>query len=187
MDAIVYNDLRVSPNGQYLFVDAEVAAYDYYNGMYVEAIVIDTEETYTGTGPSSRPVFKKEFSTEDKHQAMVLEAKDFGWSDFHGHLLYIYALAGGTPAPDTPCDWDGESSLGVVLWWQPIYEQGIKYMAKTVRECCDTNSGYIDYLLRYHTFMLALKSANYVLANDLFKRWFSSSEIVVRTTSCNCN
>ena len=52
---VVFQELRISPDGSTLFVDANIASGDYYKNLYIDSIYIDTEETFTPNGnPSSK-------------------------------------------------------------------------------------------------------------------------------------
>ena len=54
---VIFNDLRITPDGQNLFIDVKVAPYKYFENMYISSISIDTEETFSPTGkPSSNAV-----------------------------------------------------------------------------------------------------------------------------------
>lgn len=183
---VVFQDLRVTPDGKSLCIDASIAPYSYYEEEYIEAIVIDTEETFSPSGPSSNPVSKTEFPDQTKQQSLILKADQFGWNDFSGHILYVYAVIGGTPDSATPCGWDNINTLGVTLWWQPIYQMGINHMQKVVNNCCELPREFIDYILRLKSFELALRTAQYPLANARFKEWFVDADKPVYKSPCGC-
>lgn len=183
---VVFQDLRITPDGKTLCIDAIVAPYSYYEGEYIEALTIDTEDTFSPSGPSSNPVYATGFSEQAKQQSLILKAEQFGWDDFSGHILYVYVTVGGAPDSSTPCGWDSVNTLGVVLWWQPIYQMGINCMQKVVDDCCDISREFIDYALRLKAFELALRTAQYPVANARFKEWFSNTEKLVYKSPCGC-
>lgn len=183
---VVFQDLRITPDGKELCIDAIIAPYSYYKGEYISSITIDSEETYSPNGPSSEPVFFQEFSEQNKQQSLILNASQLGWSDFSGHILYVYATVEGIPDSSTPCGWDNVHTLGVTLWWQPIYQMGINHMQKVVNNCCGMPREFIDYILRLKAFELALRTAQYPLANDRFKQWFTNIKVSTYKAPCGC-
>ena len=81
---------------------------------------------------------------------------------------------------------DTEYTLGVALNWQSIYQQGIDHMRKVVNGCCGMPKDFIDYILRFKAFELALRTAQYQLANDRFKKWFAEDGAKFNPP-CGCN
>lgn len=182
----VFQDLRISSDGKQLFIDASIAPYSYYEGEYISAIAIDTDETYIPSGSSSNPVYKKEFQDQSKQQAMILSPEDLGLASFNGHIFYVYITVEGSPDSQTPCSWDLASTLGVVLNWYPVYYRGLEFMRKTADNCCDVSREFIDYILRFKAFELALRTGNYQLANSRFREWFYTSDEVAFSSPCGC-
>lgn len=182
-----FNDLRISPGGKEFFIDAEIAPYSYYDGMYISRIIIDTEETFNVNGPSSNPFHTVNFDTQDKEQSVYLTAEEMSIDSFTGHIYYVYVMVEGIPDSQTPCGWDNDYSMGVALDWQPIYRIGLGSMKSIVDNCCETDRDFIDYILRFESFELALRTGQYVLANEKFNQWFKDAEKPVVRPPCNCS
>ena len=60
---IQFNELRITPDGKKLVIDASVKDLNYYNNVYIDAVIVDTQNTYVSSGPSSKPVFYYEVAT----------------------------------------------------------------------------------------------------------------------------
>lgn len=60
---IQFNELRITPDGKKLVIDASVKDLSYYNNVYIDAVIIDTQNTYTSSGPSSNPIFYYEVAS----------------------------------------------------------------------------------------------------------------------------
>lgn len=60
-----FNQLNITPDGLKVIIDVSVKEDSYYQDVYLQSIVIDTQDTYSTSGPSSTPVYKKELSYED--------------------------------------------------------------------------------------------------------------------------
>ena len=185
-----FRDLRISPDGKELLIDAVVAPYTYFENMYISQVVIDTEETFNINGPSTKPFYKQDITSQEKELALDLTADALDIDSFTGHIYYVYVYVDGTPNGQTPCGWDNEFTLGVVLDWKPIYQQGINVMKRTVDNCCSMNKELIDYILRFESFELALRTGQYPLANEKFNQWYKDARVISMssriTSTCNC-
>lgn len=62
---IQFNELRVSPDGKKLIIDASVKDLQYYDDVYIDAVIVDTQDTYVANGPSAKPVFYYEVAMND--------------------------------------------------------------------------------------------------------------------------
>lgn len=189
---IVFKDLRITPDGQNLLINAVVAPYKYFENMYITSISIDTERTFSPTGaPSPGAILVYENKTNDtsiKEVSVNIGPDKFKekLSSLNGHIFYVYVTVAGTPSADTPCTMDTEYTLGVALNWQSIYQQGVDHMRKVVNGCCGMPKDFIDYILRFKAFELALRTAQYQLANDRFKKWFAEDGAKFNPP-CGCN
>lgn len=62
---IKFNELRITPNNESLIIDVSIEDADYYQNVVLDSIIIDTQDTYTQYGPSSKAVFKYVVAEED--------------------------------------------------------------------------------------------------------------------------
>ena len=58
-----FNELRVSLEGSKLVIDASVKNLDYYKDVYIDAVAIDSQDTYIENGVSTKPIYKYEVDT----------------------------------------------------------------------------------------------------------------------------
>ena len=61
---IVLNECRIDPEKGKLIIEASVDTLSYYKCIYIDSVVIDTEETYVPSGPSNNPVFTKTYESD---------------------------------------------------------------------------------------------------------------------------
>lgn len=54
---INFKELRISECDNSLIIDVEVKDDSYYENIYIDQIIIDTQDTYLGSGPSSNPIY----------------------------------------------------------------------------------------------------------------------------------
>lgn len=55
---IVFEELRVTNDGENLIINARVRKEPYYDNVYIDKVIVDTEETYIEGGPSSNAVYQ---------------------------------------------------------------------------------------------------------------------------------
>lgn len=58
-----FQELRITPDGKNLIIDVSVLDLPCYQDVYLDSIVIDTQDTFIENGPSSNPIFL--YQTED--------------------------------------------------------------------------------------------------------------------------
>ena len=52
-----FEELRITPDNKYLIIDVSVDKDKYFNNIAIDSIIIDTQDTYSISGPSSNPVY----------------------------------------------------------------------------------------------------------------------------------
>ena len=187
-----FNELRITSDGQHLIIDVSVLSESYYKNVYIDSIVIDNQDTYVGSGPSSNPVYsyyvpngvsqltKKTYS--QKHVRLVLTTNDLPLNG----LLFVYVRAKGTPAADTPCGLDNITTLGTVTNMYPFYQQAMNYIGELASNC-SIPQNFTDYILKLKGLELAIRTGNYPDAIKYFNKFFKNkSDVVIRKGGCGC-
>lgn len=59
------NELYITPDGKKMILDVSVKRKSYYKDVYLDEVVIDTQDTYTQAGVSDNWVYKRKISGED--------------------------------------------------------------------------------------------------------------------------
>ena len=116
---------------------------------------------------------------------MYIDAKDLN-VDIHKTMFFVYVIAGGTPTADTPCRWDENKALHTLVDTQVLYNNMIQYV-KELNKDCSTPDNFINAILQFNAIDLALKTNQYPLAIDLWKRFYSDIESNVVLPNCGCN
>lgn len=184
---VQFNELKIVQNNKCFIIDVSIKPLTIYSDVYIDSIVIDTQDTYVENGPSNNPIYKYTVdkdtnSKEAKHTRLILSDKDI---DLSNNLLFVYVIATGTPAPSTPCGMDNSISIMPIFNTNIIYQQSMKYI-RSIESNCDIPKQFIDYILRIKALELALNTGNYLLAikywNKFFKNIFTQESI----NTCNC-
>ena len=196
---IRFNELKIEDN--YIIIDVQIEEEKYFKDMYIDSIVIDTQDTFIANGPSSKAIYTKTFNTDtdvkkkeivytqgtDKYNRVriYIDGKDLN-VDIHKTMFFVYVIAGGTPAADTPCRWDENKALHTLVDTQVLYNNMIQYV-KELNKDCSTPDNFINAILQFNAIDLALKTNQYPLAIDLWKRFYSNIESNVVLPNCGCN
>ena len=182
---IRFNELKIEDN--YIIIDVQIEEEKYFKDMYIDSIVIDTQDTFIANGPSSKAIYTKTFNTDidvkkeeivytqgtDKYNRVriYIDSKYLN-VDIHKTMFFVYVIAGGTPAADTPCRWDENKALHTLVDTQVLYNNMIQYV-KELNKDCSTSDNFINAILQFNAIDLALKTNQYPLAIDLWKRFYN--------------
>lgn len=196
---IRFNELKIENN--YIIIDVQIEEEKYFKDMYIDSIVIDTQDTFIANGPSSKAIYTKTFNTDtdvnkeeivytqgtDKYNRVriYIDGKNLN-VDIHKTMFFVYIIAGGTPTADTPCRWDENKALHTLVDIQVLYNNMIQYV-KELNKDCSTPDNFINAILQFNAIDLALKTNQYPLAIDLWKRFYSDIESNVVLPNCGCN
>lgn len=209
-----FNELRVSPDRKNLIIDVSIKDLSYYENVYIDSIIIDTQDTYIPSGPSNSPIFTYEvvsnvtpiyslpdcgcnqvqdyidkencFETSNNEEKRVRLELDNTALDNHlkENLFFVYVITKGTPSSDTPCNMDNTINLGVTADTYPIYTNMLNSLKEL--ESCDTPKLFTDAFLRFKAFELSIKTGQYSQVINYWNKYFKSLDIP-NNTNCSCN
>ena len=209
-----FNELRVSPDRKNLIIDVSIKDLPYYENVYIDSIIIDTQDTYIPSGPSNSPIFTYEvvsnvtpvyslpdcecnqvqdyidkencFETSNNEEKRVrLELDNIALNNhLKGNLFFVYVITKGTPSSDTPCNMDNTINLGVTADTYPIYTNMLNSLKEL--ESCSTPKLFTDAFLRFKAFELSIKTGQYSQVINYWNKYFKSLDIP-NNTNCSCN
>ena len=182
---IIFNKIKISQDDRYIIIDAEMDNSDYYKDMYIDSVIIDNQDTYTANGPSSNPIYT--YQTQGERSIhLELTKVDLNISTLEKNMFFIYVIAEGTPAPDTPCGLDVSIVSKVLGNTYPIYRDIMKYI-KELGDTCRTPYTLIDKLLQLKMLDICVQVGNNIEAIRIWKTYFMSIIDNNINTNCNCN
>jgi hypothetical protein len=186
---VYFNELRIA-NGV-LIIDVSIPNESYFENVYLDSIIIDNQDSYLSSGPSSNPVYEytvpdivSEFTQESHSQKsirLMLDSHDVPIGD----MLFVYVRTKGTPAPDTPCGLDNITTMATVIDLLPFYQQAMQYI-KELGATCNVPQGFADFILRFKSLELGIKTGNYPQAINYFNRFFNGKTTYVSKGGCGC-
>lgn len=119
-----------------------------------------------------------------KHVRLELPLDTLG-VDLYSDILFVYVIATGTPAADTPCGFDNSKIMGTVVNLQGIYNNMLSYI-RQVENNCSIPKEFIDSILRFKAIEVGIKTGNYPLVIKYWKKFFSRKKNISVTTNCGC-
>lgn len=202
---VLFDQLRISDDGQRLYINVHVNKADYFKNMYIDSIVIMTadkvSETAPGT-PTSDYVYKKEIEDNTKELDLVLTPLDltkswetdpkaiaFNRADMSNTLFFVYIKCKGTPGECTPCRLDEETTLGVVFDENMLYQRVMDYTKELVADC-SVPTEFTDFILLWNAFKAAIETEHYIAAIKFYNKLFgvvrdSYNNTIIKTCGCN--
>lgn len=180
-----FNELRITEDSKHFIIDVSILNEAYYKNVYLDSIIIDTQDTYTKSGPSSTPVYSypEEDGLEEnlKHIRLTLDTTDI---PNLGDLFFVYVRVKGTPAPETPCGMDNITTLGVVCNTYPFYLASINYL-KEVTKNCAVPQNFINHILKLKALEVSVRTGNYTDAIQYYKEFFNTQS-PINIGGCSC-
>lgn len=248
---VTFNELRITPDGNTLIIDVAIKDLRYYDNVGLDTILIDTQDTFTAEGPSSKAVkfsvvnsidaesFEQDFGSDYSFKGTLKEGflytfkvpdptgeytingntysseelttgvhkyekgklvavttpiksyrieinKNDSILTFKDNLLFVYVKTKGTPASDTPCGMDEETTLGVTLYHYPIYNAMMNSI-KELEKNCEVPKNFINSMLRFKAFELAIDTEHYNQAIIYYNKFIKNVNLnTVTSNKCNC-
>lgn len=192
---IQYNELQITSDGKYLIIDASVVNSEYFANMTISEIIIDNQDTYLDSGPSSNPIYNCKISeiesdsniyvNEYKRRIRLILSSEDLKIDLNTNLLFVYIIVEGTPASNTPCGFDNKITIASVYNKYPIYKNYI-YLLNGFNNQCKIPQKLIDAILQYKALTLCLSINNNVTAIDYWKKFYGNTISNISNYKCPC-
>lgn len=176
---ISFHALYITPDKKHLVVDVSIDNLAYYNDVYLDSIVIDTQSTFIETGPTNDAFYVESFANGFKHKRLFIDIDTL--SD---NLFFVWVNARGTVAEDTPCGISPKTVLGIVFDKDRLYSQAMKLINSL--DSCAPNDGLIDFILRKNAFDLSLSVGNYTQAIEYWNQFYKDIKST-KPSHCSCH
>lgn len=191
--SIIFDQLRISDDGNRMYINIHVNNADYFNNIYLDSLVIMTENNLSETDPyqpTEDYIYEQVFDGEQRTADLVLTPQDFNEkfskSNLSSNLFFVYVKVKGTPDSCTPCKLDEEVTLGVTFDEALLYQKVMQFTRELNQEC-EIPQGMLDLILLWNGFKAAVETEHYIVAVDFWKRLFGENSTVNLTKPCGCH
>ena len=192
---VQFNELKFLAPGA-LQVDVSVIDLPYYDNVYIDSIIIDTEDTYCDTGPSSNPALIYPAGGEDvKFINTLLDVSDILCDG--PKMLFVWVTTLGNPSGDTPCGEDIANVMQATVDPKDIYNTAMQKMKCSAGNCgcgnsrCVVDANLANFSLQYLRMQTALEIGDWTTAYEAYcslLRKRPSKRIVGNPRKpCGCN
>lgn len=194
-----FNELRVTADNKCLIIDVQVDDLCYFENVTIESIIVNTQDTYTPTGPNMGEhneyvVYSPEMKDLDIINDGVgrhvrIELKHPFICSGKNTMYFVYAIADVSNAPEAtmaPCTCNHERIMGTVVNNYNLYNtlmNGIKELAND----CDVPRHFIDDYLRIQAIDASIKTGNYPMAIKYWEKFFSKKPGEHHYKPCGCH
>lgn len=167
---IQYNQLTAE---EVLHIDMQVEDKPYFQNVFITGVRVDNEDTYNKEYPYEK-------ITQEPSKELIVDINTV----LKGQLLFITPYIEGAPSEDTPCGQD-VCNKAYIYCIDDIKKQGLDYL-KDLGNDCNIPKNFIDFILRYNAFELALQTCNY---EDAIKYWklIKGTKVKIKSKNCGCH
>jgi hypothetical protein len=130
-----------------------------------------------------------------RHVRICLDKNDealvrLGVEDLSSSLFMVRADAAGGDAEaiaNAGCGWDTSPIFGVAYNGKPLYDSAIRYASSYGNTCNDNDAAVLeDFILRYYSFLLALKCGDVKQACYYYNTYLTSAGLGPSSSGKNC-
>lgn len=187
---VIFDILELSNDSKTLFIKAHINESTLYKGRHITDIYIVEGKNVLENSISSTVL-------EHKHyDSLVTSVNEAIFNpQFQSNILFVYivyeidvlskceecipcGLSHGT-IPGGP----KEYNIGVTFDTSLLYNSGLNYL-KELGDTCNVPQGFIDFILHWEGFKIAIESEHYLEAVKLFNKL--SKKSITSSTNCRC-
>lgn len=174
---LVFDQLRISDNGNLLYIDAHVNQSSCFDNITIDKVTIQTQDQVSETDPltpGSKYIYQTDAEENTREIHLTLNAStDFEQplTTLSNTLLFVYVTCKGTPCANTPCRLDEMTTLGVTFD-EALFYQKVMQLTKQLADECKVSRDFIDLILLWNGFKAAIETEHYITAIDFWKKLF---------------
>lgn len=194
---VVFEQLRVSDDGQSLYIDVHVNKSKYFTDIYIDKITICTEQQVSELHPLSYGedfIYQITIDGQQKEVHLVLNCNDFNGKftahDLSHNMFFVYVTCKGTPDPCTPCRLDEMNTLGVTFDYGVMFNEAMNY-TRELADTCNIPQNFLNFIMNYDALKLAIDTEHYIPAIKYWKNLMGDKGILNNTKGivkpCGCH
>lgn len=120
-----------------------------------------------------------------KHLSLVIPSTDI-LCDIKGTVFFVWVIATGLPAFDTPCGQDVPQKVQWVINTSQIYEKVIPLL-KSMNCDCGNNKDFSNIFLKYKAFQYSMNLGDYTEGINIWNKFFSKEKVITIKKGCGCH
>jgi hypothetical protein len=191
---VLFDRLQVSDSGRMLYMDVHVNKASYFDNIYIDKVIIQTQEQVSEADPLSpgdEYIYKLEVEPNTKELHLALNAStdfDVVCKTLSDKLLFVYVICKGVHDECTPCRLVEMTTLGVTFDEALLYQHVMQYTSQLV-DTCDIPKEFIDFILLWNGFKAAVETEHYLTAIDFWKKLFDRNygAYIGKSKPCGCH
>lgn len=188
MSAFYFTQLRVSDDGNTLFINAEPTeeGNTYFQSPMITTVTVCTADQITESVSPSTYIYRNTVNTDNLSLALTAASFDaaftnnsstgatatapFKRSEFSKTLFYVFLDLELNPVSEcVPCGSDNTRIVGVTFDYNTVYENAMQF-TKELADNCSVPRGFIDFILNFEALQAAINTGHYVPANQFYKK-----------------
>ena len=189
-------ELRIDSNKKCLIIDTEVENSSIFKNVTIDSIYIDTQDTWIINGPSTKAkcVYSPEYKDLDiiqdvDHKRVRVTVDSNVIPIISNNLYFVYVLADISQAPEIislSCSETLDKISGTVVDTHYLYDSLLSSI-RVFRDKCTDTSEFVDRFLKLQVVESAIRTSDYHIAIDYWKKFFMDNPIKQPFKSCKCN
>jgi hypothetical protein len=194
---VIIEQLRISDNGERLYLDVHVNKASYFDNIYLDKIYIATADQVSEADPLSPGneyiyEYTVEGNIKELHAVLTpaMMNEHFDKCSFSEDLLFVYIVCKGSVGECTPCRLDELTTLGVTFDEALLHQQVLAYTQQLAADCT-VPQGFTDFILLWQAFKSAIETEHYIPAikywNMLFDNHAGSGGYIGNKGDCGCH
>ena len=182
---VKFNQLFVTPSNKGIYIDISVLTdMPYFDNVYLDEIIIDTQETFKASGPSASPVCRIQIGDNKKDHKCFINANQI-ITDMEGKIFFVYVKTKGDPRSDTPCGLDCRYTLGACADLCKVYRNNMLSL-KEIKDTCTVSKDFINFILLYKAFEMSFRMRDFQLAINYWNE-LNGKITQFEAKKCACN
>ena len=194
---IQFNELRITSDNKYLIIDTQVEELSCFINVIIDSIFIDTQDSWVPNGPSDNAIRvysqnsgkELDIIKDESGKHVRLEITNPLIDSSKNTMYFVYVIADTSSAPESieaPCECSKDRILGTVVNLYYMYQNlmgGIKELSNT----CEVPASLINSFLQQEILDASIRTGNYPVAIQTWKKFFMDRIKNHSTNQCGCN
>ena len=192
---IIFDQLRISSNGQTMYIDAHVNQSPHFSETTIEKLCICLAKDVVETiDPESIPnIYSKQYdsaTTKEIHEAIAIDDENLTYNKpSFKDLFFVYIKCANVPEDKDCYTAVGNYVVGVTFNTTVLYQAVMQY-TKDLNRTCEIPKNFINLILLWNGFKAAVETGHYLVATDFYNKMFKGNALTAASSInniCGCH